>query len=41
MTRIAAADWWRVTGRTPNATFIRDIDADGFFDLLTQRIARF
>jgi purine nucleosidase len=38
---MTVADWWRVTGRTPNATFMGDIDADGFFDLLTQRIARF
>ncbi len=33
------ADWWGVTGRAPNATFIRDVDADGFFDLLTERLA--
>ena len=34
------ADWWRVSGRAPNATFMGDIDADGFFDLLTSRLAR-
>ena len=33
-------DWWHVTKRPPNATFIRNIDADGFFALLTERIAR-
>jgi purine nucleosidase len=33
-------DWWRVTKRPPNATYIRDIDADGFFALLAERIAR-
>jgi purine nucleosidase len=33
-------DWWRVSKRPPNATVIRQIDADGFFALLTERIAR-
>ncbi len=34
------ADWWRVSGRKPNATFMRDIDDDGFFALLTERLGR-
>ena len=34
------ADWWRVTDRTPNATFIRDVDDEGFFALLTERLGR-
>jgi purine nucleosidase len=33
-------DWWRVTERAPNATVIRGVNADGFFDLLAERIAR-
>ena len=33
-------DWWHVTGREPNATVMRDIDAEGFFQLLTERISR-
>jgi purine nucleosidase len=33
-------DWWHVTKRPPNATVIRDVDADGFFQLLADRIAR-
>lgn len=37
---MTVADWWRVTDRTPNALFIGDIDADGFFSLLTERLAR-
>ncbi len=37
---MTVADWWRVTDRKPNATFIRDIDADHFFALLTERLAR-
>ncbi|KRS17948.1 nucleoside hydrolase [Roseovarius indicus] len=37
---MTVADWWRVTRRTPNALFIGDLDADGFFDLLTERLAR-
>ena len=37
---MTVADWWRVTGRAPNATFMGDINADGFFALLTERLAR-
>jgi len=33
-------DWWEVSGRRPNATVLRDIDAEGFFDLLTERLAQ-
>ncbi|MCH7543792.1 MAG: nucleoside hydrolase, partial [Proteobacteria bacterium] len=33
-------DWWGVTGKAPNATVIDGIDADGFFALLTERLAR-
>jgi len=35
---MTVADWWRVSGRTPNATFIRDVDVQGLFELLTRRI---
>lgn len=31
-------DFWRVTGREPNVNWIHTADADGFFDLLTQRL---
>lgn len=37
---MTVADWWRVTDRPANALFIGDVDADGFFDLLTDRLAR-
>lgn len=37
---MTVADWWRVTGRAANAMFMRDVDADGFFGLLTDRLAR-
>ena len=37
---MTVADWWRVTDRKPNANFMMDIDADGFFALLTERLAR-
>ena len=36
---MTVADWWRVTDRAANATFIGDLDADGFFTLLTERLA--
>jgi len=35
---MTVADWWRVTGKTPNALFMSNIDRDGFFELLTTRI---
>ncbi len=34
-------DWWYVTDRPRNARVMRDIDADGFFALLTERLARY
>ena len=37
---MTVADWWGVSGRPPNATFMGDLDADGFFALLTERIGR-
>ncbi|MDX1781095.1 MAG: nucleoside hydrolase [Thalassovita sp.] len=37
---MTVADWWRVSGRAPNAMFMGDVDADGFFDLLTEGLAR-
>ncbi|MGB3690500.1 MAG: nucleoside hydrolase [Jannaschia helgolandensis] len=37
---MTVADWWRVTDRPANALFIGDVDADGFFSLLTERLAR-
>ena len=36
---MTVVDWWRVTDRPPNAQFMNDVDADGFYDLLTERIA--
>ena len=37
---MTVADWWGVSGRAPNATFMGDIDATGFFALLTERLGR-
>ena len=37
---MTVADWWGVTDREPNAMFMGDVDASGFFDLLTERLAR-
>jgi purine nucleosidase len=33
-------DWWRVSDRKANALVIRQADADGFFELLTERIGK-
>lgn len=37
---MTVADWWGVTDRRPNALFIRDVDRDGLFRLLSERIGR-
>ncbi|MGV1750847.1 nucleoside hydrolase [Agrobacterium sp. CG674] len=37
---MTVVDWWKVTGREPNTRVMRDVDADGFFALLTERFAR-
>lgn len=37
---MTVADWWGVTDRKPNATFMGDLDADGFYKLLVERIGR-
>jgi len=38
---MTVADWWGVTERAANATFLGSIDHDGFFALLTDRLARY
>ena len=37
---MTVADWWRVTDRPANALFLGDVDADGVFEMLTERLAR-
>jgi len=37
---MTVADWWRVTGRAPNAMFMGGVDRDGFYRLLTERLGR-
>ncbi|WP_299909254.1 nucleoside hydrolase [uncultured Paracoccus sp.] len=37
---MTVADYWRVTGRAENALYIRHVDRDGLFRLLSERIAR-
>ncbi len=37
---MTVVDWWRVTKRAPNATVVRNVNAEGFFKLLTERISR-
>lgn len=36
---MTVADWWRVSGRQPNALFLRDVDRDGLFAMISERIA--
>lgn len=37
---MTVVDWWRVSGREPNAMVMGNLNADGFFALLTNRLAR-
>lgn len=37
---MTVADWWQITDRPRNVNYLRDADADGFYALLTERIAR-
>jgi purine nucleosidase len=37
---MTVVDWWGMSDRPRNATWIRDIDADGFFDEIITRLAR-
>ena len=36
-----AVDFWNVTDRPKNATWMHAVDADGFYDLLIERLSRF
>ena len=36
-----AVDFWHVTDRPVNVHWVYAVDADGFYDLLTERLARF
>jgi purine nucleosidase len=36
---MTVVDWWAVTGRPANLRFMTDVDDDGFFDLLIDRLA--
>ena len=37
---MTVADWWGVTNRKANALFVGDVDRDGFYALLSERLAR-
>jgi purine nucleosidase len=36
-----AVDFWQVTDRPINVHWVYGVDADGFYDLLIERLARF
>lgn len=37
---MTVADWWGVTDRPKNVFFVRDLDDDGFYELLFERIGQ-
>jgi purine nucleosidase len=36
---MTVVDWWGVTGRKPNVRWMNTVDADGFYDLLLEKLA--
>ena len=36
---MTVVDWWKVTDRPPNVTYINQINADGFFQLILERLS--
>ena len=37
---MTVVDWWGITGRRPNARVMNTVDADSFYDLLMEKLAR-
>jgi purine nucleosidase len=37
---MTVVDWWGVTGRKANVRFMNAVDAEGFYELLTEKLAR-
>jgi purine nucleosidase len=37
---MTVVDWWVVTGRRPNVRLMNAVDAGGFYELLTEKLAR-
>jgi purine nucleosidase len=37
---MTVVDWWGVTDRKPNLRFMNSVDADGFYDLMAEKLAR-
>jgi purine nucleosidase len=35
---MTVVDWWSVTGKRANAQVLRQVDADGYFDLVIERL---
>jgi len=36
---MTVVDWWKVTDRSPNVTYINQINSDGFFQLILERLS--
>jgi len=37
---MTVVDWWGVNGKTPNVLFLRNVNADAYFDLVIERMAK-
>jgi len=37
---MTVVDWWSVTGKPPNVQFLRELNADRYFDLVIERLGR-
>ena len=36
---MTVVDWWGARGAEPNAHWVTEVDADGYFSLIAERIA--
>jgi purine nucleosidase len=37
---MSVADWWQITDKPRNVTYVRNGDAAGFYDLIAETLAR-
>jgi purine nucleosidase len=37
---MTVVDWWSVSGKPANVTVLREVDADGYFELVIERLGR-
>ncbi len=36
---MSVVDWWGITGKKKNALFMREVDVEGVYDLVIERLS--